>query len=579
MINIKRLLKGLGILNDKDQTKSLEFNVSDTATTGTKTTVSAKQTANRAITLPDADGELASATGSQDLVNKTVSLSNTSDNKLLLSQATTHKIVDSLITHIDNAGDAQLSASGAVSLTVPNTKEIILSGKAVRLPVVSFPVITPPSGNVGDIVYNSVTESLWLYQSTGYVEMLTDAGANKTLSNLTASVAVNQNINPDTSGRDLGTTSLRWDLNSDVANVNTLTVNTALTVTPSALFQNDVTINGNLSILGSIDEVSQQSLNVTDKTITVNNGGNDASAEGSGIIVKRTATNADILFDSSLTSKFKAGLVGSESEVLTAATNQTITGVKDFENILKLGISLDILSTSYLDFNNYATPVISLTGFRTEITEIRNLPQKSIGFIINNTSSNINIVHNIGISNGIYCANRHDYLLNPGEGVIYIKLENTTDVTRIFPMSQKFTEETHTFTLNGSYFDLADIFPINAIDGLHVLPYAAMITNVYLYNLKAGDGGNTRLTLSARDFGSSTYTNLFTQDPIINFSAGDDVIVGVGDTISGCISPILNVSSQFLTAKSVLKCDAVSLQTGTVIMPEDCGLIINYIKL
>ena len=39
MINIKKLLKSLRIINDKDQSKALELNISDSAATNTKTTV------------------------------------------------------------------------------------------------------------------------------------------------------------------------------------------------------------------------------------------------------------------------------------------------------------------------------------------------------------------------------------------------------------------------------------------------------------------------------------------------------------------------------------------------------------
>ena len=72
MIDIKKFIKGLRILNSSDQTKSLELAVNNSATTGTKTTVESNQSANRTVTLPDATDTLVGKSTTDTLTNKSI---------------------------------------------------------------------------------------------------------------------------------------------------------------------------------------------------------------------------------------------------------------------------------------------------------------------------------------------------------------------------------------------------------------------------------------------------------------------------------------------------------------------------
>ena len=69
MLNIKKILKGLRILNSIDQSKAVELTISDAATTNTKTILSAQQTANRTIVLPDASTTLVGVDNTQNFFN------------------------------------------------------------------------------------------------------------------------------------------------------------------------------------------------------------------------------------------------------------------------------------------------------------------------------------------------------------------------------------------------------------------------------------------------------------------------------------------------------------------------------
>ena len=76
---------------------------------------------------------------------------------------------------------------------------------------------------------------------------------------------------------------------------------------------------------GTTTVISSTNLEVSDKNIVINNGGNDATSEGAGVTVERTATDGSIVYEDALTSKFKCGAVGSEVEIVTKSAAQVIT--------------------------------------------------------------------------------------------------------------------------------------------------------------------------------------------------------------------------------------------------------------
>lgn len=86
-----------------------------------------------------------------------------------------------------------------------------------------------------------------------------------------------------------------------------------------------VIIPGNFTINGTITAINSANLNVTDKNITMNNGGNDASSEGAGITVKRTTVDGSQIYAAAAASKWKIGNVGAEVEAVDISTGQTIT--------------------------------------------------------------------------------------------------------------------------------------------------------------------------------------------------------------------------------------------------------------
>lgn len=76
MIDVKRILKALRILNTSDQTKSIELTVTDSASSNTNTILQSSQTANRTLNLPDANDTLVARTTTDTLTNKTIVVAN-----------------------------------------------------------------------------------------------------------------------------------------------------------------------------------------------------------------------------------------------------------------------------------------------------------------------------------------------------------------------------------------------------------------------------------------------------------------------------------------------------------------------
>jgi hypothetical protein len=89
-----------------------------------------------------------------------------------------------------------------------------------------------------------------------------------------------------------------------------------------------VVIAGNLQVDGTTVSVNSTNLDVEDANITINHGGNQASADtnDAGLTVEMSdATDAIIHYDSATTSKWKAGEVGSAAEIVTVSHAQTLT--------------------------------------------------------------------------------------------------------------------------------------------------------------------------------------------------------------------------------------------------------------
>jgi len=84
-------------------------------------------------------------------------------------------------------------------------------------------------------------------------------------------------------------------------------------------------IVGNLEVQGTTTTFNTQTVQVEDNNMILNFGGNDTTAQGSGLQVDRTGTDGSFIYDSAAATKWKAGNLGSEVEIVDKSTAQALT--------------------------------------------------------------------------------------------------------------------------------------------------------------------------------------------------------------------------------------------------------------
>ena len=130
-----------------------------------------------------------------------------------------------------------------------------------------------------------------------------------------------QTLTNKTIGDDL---SIQGTTTSTTPTTGALTVAGGVGINENLNVQGNVEIQGDLTVQGTTVTLNTATLDVEDTNITVNKNGNDATSEGAGLTVERTGTDGSLVYEDALASKWKAGALGAEEEVVTTDHQQRI---------------------------------------------------------------------------------------------------------------------------------------------------------------------------------------------------------------------------------------------------------------
>ena len=208
--------------------------------------------------------------------------------------------------------------------------------------------VTDETGS-GALVF-ATNPSLGGATSSANITFSTNAGVESTL----ASSALNIGSAGNTTTLNLGTGT----------NTNTINVGTGSGVTTINLGG----VGDIVNISGTLVAVNATTLDAYDQNLTLNKGGTDATSIGAGLTIDRVGTKGSLVYDSSLTSKFKVGNLGSEVEIVStsasqALTNKTINGlnntITNIPGVLPLG---SVVATFPNLAGAYVCPVNQVTA-------------------------------------------------------------------------------------------------------------------------------------------------------------------------------------------------------------------------
>lgn len=194
------VLKGLLVQNETDRSKELVVQVSPSATTNTTTTLQSAQTANRTVSLPDADGTMMTNSSTDTLTNKTFDADGTGN---VLTN------VDDTNIKVGAAIDAAKIANGSVS----NTEYQFLDGVTSSIQT----QLDNKLGSVGGLIDNRVVRADGTNQIQNSTATIDDSG-NLTGVAIDADGAGNSITNIENADIKVGAAIARSKLASGSAN-------------------------------------------------------------------------------------------------------------------------------------------------------------------------------------------------------------------------------------------------------------------------------------------------------------------------------------------------------------------------
>lgn len=201
---------------------------------------------------------------------------------------------------------------------------------AAGVPVGPDDLTTKSYVDAADLAHTSAT--------TGVHGVGAGAVVGTTLSQALSGKTFAQNLLPDTHNtRDVGTNAVRW---KDAY------------LSGNADIDGNLTVDGDLTVSGTTVTLNTATVDSEDPNVTLNKGGNDASSVGAGITIDRTGTKGSIVYDTTTTSKFKAGDIASEAEILTTTHAQTVSGKTFSQDIVANANNTRDIGTSAVKYKD-----------------------------------------------------------------------------------------------------------------------------------------------------------------------------------------------------------------------------------
>ena len=290
------------------------------ALTATLSTLALTETlTNKTLTSPTINGGTASALTGLSLRDTSaafnVTLAATSTTALTAGRTLTIDVDDGARTLglrkslIVTTGDVTLAGNAAgSSVTLPASGTLAtLAGSETLTNKTMGSTNTLTGATAASFTNSGNTITLPTSTSTLATLALSETLSNKTLTavagiTLAASASIDWAAGNAALGASLG--------------ANTLSIGGASTT---------VRVVGNLQVDGTTTTVNSTTLEVADKNVLVNNGGNDASSEGAGLTVERTATNGSLIYKDASATKWAAGAAGAEVDLVGTSSTQTLT--------------------------------------------------------------------------------------------------------------------------------------------------------------------------------------------------------------------------------------------------------------
>ncbi len=349
MLNLWSVIKGLLVQNENDRTKELSIEVDSTATTGTRTTLKSSQSANRTVNIPDADDTLVGRDTTDTLTNKSIGDSNSiqaqSDAFEVQDAADSSKKLDIDLSSAATSSKVTVRSDHTAdrTLILPDASDNLVSEEFTQ--TLTNKTIDADSNTISNID-NADIKAGAAIDATKIHNGSVDNTEFSHLDGVTSNIQTQIDGKQDAFAGLVDNAVLKGDGTSSVQasgisvdDLNNMTGVNDITAGGNVVVTGDLTVNGTTTSINTTD------LDVADANITINNNGNDVSAEGAGITVERAGTDGSLVYEDALASKFKVGASGSEVEVADVSSSQTVTNknLKSSTNLIT-GASADSLT-------------------------------------------------------------------------------------------------------------------------------------------------------------------------------------------------------------------------------------------